>query len=197
MTAGLPRLRPSPDHCPRVRARGRLHRRRLRSKVEPEGFVEVPGLVGRWNHHYGTGDRHAAPAVARRTWWTQLCVRGFERSRRRPPRRHLYTTNSDQVDRIDPNDLALWRTERFVEELDAVREGAGPARDAPAWPLVGRHAGDNIPAHQGPAGRGLGHAVESADQYAALARGYAEATTHAAGAGPGSAEQVRGRGDRR
>ena len=94
-----------------------------------------------------------------------------------------------------PNDLALWRTERFVEELDAVRK----ALDLREMHLLGHSWGGTLATEylltKGQQGVVSVIAFESADQHAALARGYAEATTHAAGAGPGSAQQVRGGGD--
>src|SRR5918994_1948339 len=89
------------------------------SKVEPEGFVQVPG--GRvWYRIMGTGDRtpllllHGGPG-GRSCSFSVLSDLASDR-------RVIYydQLGSGRSDR--PDDLALWRTERFVEELDAVRK---------------------------------------------------------------------------
>ena len=86
--------------------------------VEPEGFVQVPG--GRvWYRIMGTGDRtpllllHGGPG-GRSCAFSVLSDLASDR-------RVIYydQLGSGRSDR--PNDLALWRTERFVDELDAVR----------------------------------------------------------------------------
>jgi len=86
--------------------------------VTPEGFVQVPG--GRvWYRIMGTGDRtpllllHGGPG-GRSCAFSVLSDLASDR-------RVIYydQLGSGRSDR--PNDLALWRTERFVEELDAVR----------------------------------------------------------------------------
>jgi proline iminopeptidase len=88
-------------------------------RVEPEGFVQVPG--GRvWYRIMGTGDRtpllllHGGPG-GRSCSFSVLSDLAADR-------RVIYydQLGSGRSDR--PNDLALWRTERFVEELDAVRK---------------------------------------------------------------------------
>lgn len=87
--------------------------------VAPEGFVQVPG--GRvWYHTMGTGDRtpllllHGGPG-GRSCAFAVLSDLAADR-------RVIYydQLGSGRSDR--PDDLALWRTERFVEELDAVRK---------------------------------------------------------------------------
>ena len=87
--------------------------------VEPEGFVQVPG--GRvWYRTMGSGDRtpllllHGGPG-GRSCAFSVLSDLASDR-------RVIYydQLGSGRSDR--PNDLALWRTERFVEELDAVRK---------------------------------------------------------------------------
>jgi proline iminopeptidase len=87
--------------------------------IEPEGFVQVPG--GKvWYRIMGTGDRtpllllHGGPGG-------RSCVFSVL-SDLASDRRVIYydQLGSGRSDR--PNDLALWRTERFVDELDAVRK---------------------------------------------------------------------------
>ena len=87
--------------------------------VEPEGFVQVPG--GRvWYRIMGTGDRtpllllHGGPG-GRSCAFSVLSDLASDR-------RVVYydQLGSGRSDR--PNDLALWRTERFVDELDEVRK---------------------------------------------------------------------------
>ncbi len=87
--------------------------------IEPEGFVPVAG--GRvWYRIIGTGDRtpllllHGGPG-GRSCAFSVLSDLASDR-------RVIYydQLGSGRSDR--PNDLALWRTERFVDELDAVRK---------------------------------------------------------------------------
>ena len=87
-------------------------------RIEPEGFVQVPG--GRvWYRIMGSGDRtpllllHGGPG-GRSCGFAVLSDLAADR-------RVIYydQLGSGRSDR--PNDLSLWRTERFVEELDAVR----------------------------------------------------------------------------
>ncbi|HEX6215752.1 MAG TPA: proline iminopeptidase-family hydrolase [Vicinamibacterales bacterium] len=88
-------------------------------RIEPEGFVQVPG--GRvWYRIMGSGDRtpllllHGGPG-GRSCGFAVLSDLAADR-------RVIYydQLGSGRSDR--PNDLSLWRTERFVEELDAVRK---------------------------------------------------------------------------
>ena len=87
--------------------------------VEPEGFVQVPGGRVRYRT-MGTGNRtpllllHGGPG-GRSCSFSVLSDLASDR-------RVIYydQLGSGRSDR--PNDLALWRTERFVEELDAVRK---------------------------------------------------------------------------
>ena len=86
--------------------------------IEREGFVQVPG--GKvWYRIMGTGDRtpllllHGGPG-GRSCAFSVLSDLASDR------RVILYDQlGSGRSDR--PTDLALWRTDRFVEELDAVR----------------------------------------------------------------------------
>jgi proline iminopeptidase len=90
--------------------------------VEPEGFVNVPG--GRvWYRIMGGGGKtpllllHGGPG-GRSCAFSVLSELATDR-----PVILYDQLGSGRSDR--PNDLALWRTDRFVEELDAVRKALG------------------------------------------------------------------------
>lgn len=92
------------------------------ARVEPEGFVTVPG--GKvWYRIMGNGDRtpllllHGGPG-GRSCAFSVLS--GLATDRQVIMYDQLGSGRSDQ-----PNDLTLWRTDRFVEELDAVRNALG------------------------------------------------------------------------
>src|SRR5688500_9407035 len=106
-------------------------------KVEPEGFVQVPG--GRvWYRIMGTGDRtpllllHGGPG-GRSCSFSVLSDLAADR-------RVIYydQLGSGRSDR--PTDLALWRTGRFVEELHAVRK----ALDLDEMHLLGHSWGGTL-----------------------------------------------------
>ncbi len=92
------------------------------ARVEPEGFVDVPG--GRvWYRIMGSGGKtpllllHGGPG-GRSCAFSVLSELATDRQV------IMYDQlGSGRSDR--PNDLALWRTDRFVEELDAVRSALG------------------------------------------------------------------------
>ena len=90
--------------------------------AQPEGFVQVPG--GRvWYHIMGSGDRtpllllHGGPG-GRSCAFSVLDDLAADRRVIRYDQ--LGSGRSDR-----PADLNLWRTERFVDELDAVRTALG------------------------------------------------------------------------
>jgi proline iminopeptidase len=92
------------------------------TRVEPEGFVNVPG--GRvWYRIIGGGSKtpllllHGGPG-GRSCVFSVLSGLATDR-----PVIIYDQLGSGRSDR--PNDLGLWRTDRFVEELDAVRSALG------------------------------------------------------------------------
>ena len=82
-----------------------------------------------------------------------------------------------------PNDTALWRTDRFVEELDAVRRALGLHEVH----ILGHSWGGALATEylltKGQQGVRSGGSFESVNQHASLARRYPAAAPHAPGGG--------------